>query len=237
MYRLKMVDDRLDDLADAIKACDLSSPQAFTPPAIATGFNFPMYFSCMQEVDATSMGISDFKVYFGQSGGYWYLAELQTNADLENSDAEPPTMGVLSKISEDGQSMEVYQISVEKKTGTYYASVTQIKADRGTGVFELASSSSADQTQTISPGANYTGVGCGVSMKTDGTYVYATGSFNQITSCPSTATVCANAGDLTDATGMCSSLQTLSTLTLDRAAVSGNDAKSLIVDRTWLSGL
>jgi len=237
MYRLKMVDERLASLADAIVECQDASTSTYTPPDVATGFNFPMQFSCKQIVDSSSQGVSDFKVYFGHSGGYWYVAELQTNADFENSDAEPPTMGVLSKISEAGDEMEVYQISVEKKSGVYYSTVTQIKANKTTGVFELATSSSADSTQTISPGANFSGVGCGVSMKTDGTYVYANGSFSQAASCPSTSTICANAGDLSDATGSCTSLTTLSTLTLDRSAVSGNNAKSLVVDRSWVSAL
>jgi hypothetical protein len=237
MYRLKMVDERLGSLADAIVECQDAPTSTYTPPAVATGFNFPMQFSCKQVVDAASQGVNDFKVYFGKSGGYWYVAELQTNTDFENSDAEPPTMGVLSKISEAGDEMEVFQISVEKKSGVYYSTVTQIKANKTTGVFELATSSSADSTQTISPGANYSGVGCGVSMKTDGTYVYATGKFDQATSCPSTATVCANSGDLSNAPGSCTSLTTLSTLTLDRSAVSGNNAKSLVVDRSWVSGL
>jgi hypothetical protein len=237
MYRLKMVDERLASLGDAIKECEDATTSTYTPPAVATGFNFPMQLSCKQVVDAASLGVNDFKVYFGKSGGYWYVAELQTNTDFESSDAEPPTMGVLSKVSEAGDEMEVYQISVEKKTGVYYSTVTQIKANKTTGVFELASASSADTSQTISPGANYSGVGCGVSMNTDGVNVYATGSFEQITSCPATATVCANAVDLSDAPGSCTSLTTLSTLTLDRSAVSGNNAKSLVVDRTWVSGL
>jgi hypothetical protein len=38
------------------------------------------------------MGMSDFKVYFGKAGGYWYVAEIQTNAAFESNDSEPPTM-------------------------------------------------------------------------------------------------------------------------------------------------
>jgi len=237
MYRLKMVDERLDSLADAITQCEGTATQSVTPPAVATGFSFPMELACVQTVDAASLGVSDFKVYFGKSGGYWYVAELQTNAGFETSDGEPPTMGVLSKINETGADMEVFQISVEKKSGSYYSSVTQIKADQTNGVFELSSASSADQTQTISPGANFTGVGCGVSMKTNGTNVYASGSFGQMTSCPATATVCADAATLSDSPGACGSLTSISTLGLERADVSGNQAKSLVVDRTWVSGI
>jgi hypothetical protein len=238
MYRLKMVDDRLASLADAILACENKTVSTYTPPVVATSFNFPMSLACVQTIDATSMGVSDFKVYFGKSAGYWYVAELQTNSAFESSDAEPPTMGALSKISEDGSEMEVYQITVEKKGGNYYSSVTHIKANKTLGEFELSTGSSANYSQTISPGANFTGLGCGVKMKTDGTHVYATGLFSQNDTCPtSTATVCANATDLTDATGSCSGLTSTTTLTLDRSVISGTEAKSLIVDRTWVNGI
>lgn len=238
MFRLKMVDERLAGLSDAIIPCENKATSTYTPPAVATSFSFPMELACLQTIDATSQGVSDFKVYFGKSAGYWYVAELQTNSDFETGDAEPPTMGVLSKISEDGTQMEVYQISVEKKGGSYYSSVTHIKANKTLGEFELSTGSSANQSQTISPGANFTGLGCGVKMKTDGTHIYAAGLFSQNDTCPtSTATVCANATDLTDATGSCSGLTSTTTLTLDRSAISGNDAKSLVVDRTWVSGV
>jgi len=237
MYRLKMVDDRLESLADAIIRCEGTPTQSVTPPTVATGFNFLMEFACKQTVDAASQGVSDFKVYFGNSGGYWYIAELQTNTDFESSDAEPPTMGVLSKIAESGENMEVFQISVEKKTGTYYSTVTHIKADKTLGVFELSSASSADLTQTISPGANFSGLGCGVSMKTVDNHVYASGIFSQASSCPASATVCADAATLSDTPGSCTGLTSISTLSLDRSKVDGNLAKSLVVDRTWVSGI
>lgn len=240
LYRLKMVDNRLASLADAITACEATTTSTYTPPTIATGFSFPMKLSCKQTIDSASQGVSDHKVYFGKDGGYWYVAELSTNTDFDtgaDSDAEPPTMGVLAKVNDAGDDMEVFQISVEKKSSTYYSTVTHIKANKTTGVFELSTASSADTTQTISPGANFSGVGCGVDMKTDGTHVYAFGKFSQATSCPSVATVCALATDLTDDSGNCGSLTTISTLSMTRASIDGTLAKSLIVTRTWLSGL
>ena len=240
LYRLKMVDNRLASLADAITACEATTTHTYTPPTIATGFNFPMELSCKQTIDSASLGVSDYKVYFGKDGGYWYIAELTTNTNFDpaglDSDAEPPTMGVLAKVSDAGDDMEVFQISVEKKSSTYYSTVTHIKANKTTGVFELSTASSADSTQTISPGANFSGVGCGVTMKKEGDYVYASGKFSQLPTCPSDATVCANAVDLTDAGSSCSGYST-STLSLNRASISGNLAKSLVVDRSWLSGL
>jgi hypothetical protein len=240
LYRLKMVDSRLASLADAIIECEGTTASTYTPPIIATGFSFPMKLACKQTIDSASQGVSDHKVYFGNDSGYWYIAELSTNTDFDtaaDSDAEPPTIGVLAKVSEAGDEMEVFQISVEKKSSTYYSTVTHIKANKTLGIFELSTASSADITQTISPGANFSGVGCGVDMKTDGTHVYASGKFSQATSCPSVATVCALASDLSDATGACGSLTSISTLSMGRSDISGNLAKSLVVTRSWLSGL
>jgi hypothetical protein len=198
-----------------------------------------MELACVQSVDATSMGVSDFKVYFGKSGGYWYIAEIQTNASFESNDSEPPTMAVLSKIDENGEEMEVFQISVEKSSADnlYYASVTHILANKTLGIFEISSASSADSTHTNSPGANFTGLGCGIQMKTNGTYVYGSGIFSQMNVCPASASPCGNATDLSDATGSCGSLTSFTTLAMDRSTISGNSAKQLVVDRTWLSGL
>ena len=240
MYRLNSVDSRLDSLADAIIACADTPTSTYNPPTtLATGFSFPMELACVQTVDATSLGVSDFKVYFGKSGGYWYIAEIQTNASFESNDSEPPTMAVLSKIDENGEEMEVFQISVEKSSADnlYYASVTHILANKTLGIFEISSASSADSTHTNSPGANYTGLGCGIQMKTNGTYVYGSGIFSQMNVCPASATPCGNATDLSDATGSCGLLTSFTTLAMDRSTISGNSAKQLVVDRDWLSGL
>jgi hypothetical protein len=241
MYRLNSVDSRLDSLADAIIACADTPTSTYTPPLITAGFSFPMELACVQTVDATSLGVSDFKVYFGKAGGYWYVAEIQTNANFSSSDGEPPTMAVLSKISEDGAEMEVFQISVELVSGTNHATVTQIKADKTNGLFELSSASSAfgaldPSSQVLTPGANYTGLGCGIQMMTDGLHVYGAGKFGQSSTCPTVETPCGNS-DLSDATGSCGSLTTFSTLAMDRSTVVGDRAKELVVDRTWLSDL
>ncbi len=237
LYRLKMVDSRLTEIGAQIATCAASATTTYTPPAVATGFTFPMEFSCKSIIDASAQGVSDFKVYYGKANGYWYLGEFQTNANYATSDAEPPSMAVLAKVSEDGNNMEVFQISVENSSSTDYATVTHIKADKSAGVFEVSSSSSADSTQTLTPGANFTGLGCGVQMKTDGTLVYASGKFSQAASCPASATVCAAAADLTTTTGCTAPLTTFSVLSLDRAAVSGAQSKSMIIDRTNLPSL
>jgi hypothetical protein len=67
MYRLNSVDSRLDSLADAIIACADTPTSTYTPPIITAGFSFPMELACVQTVDATSLGVSDFNVYFGKN--------------------------------------------------------------------------------------------------------------------------------------------------------------------------
>jgi hypothetical protein len=119
----------------------------------------------------------------------------------------------------------------------YYASVTHILANKTLGIFEISSASSADSTHTNSPGANFTGLGCGIQMKTNGTYVYGSGIFSQMNDCPPSATPCGNATDLSSAPGSCGSLTSFSTLAMNRSTVDGDIAKELVVDRTWLAGL
>ena len=238
LFRLSKVDERLAEISACVEACASNPTTTYTPPSIATGFSFPMEFSCKVTIDASALGVSDYQVYFGKSGGYWYVADIQTNSAFESGDGEPPTLAVLSKIDEAGNTAEIYQISAEKVSGTYYSTIMHIKADKNTGEFEVSTASSAENnTQTISPGANYSGVGCGVMMKTNGTLVYATGKFDQLTSCPSTANVCADSA-LEDTTGCTGVVDSFSVLDLtDRTVINANNAKSLIVDRTWLNGL
>jgi hypothetical protein len=235
LYRLYMVDSRLNELASRISECADMATQSYTPPAVVTGMSFPMEFSCKTSIDnATSMGMSKYDVYFGKKNGFWYLAEIQVNAGFETSNGEPPSIGVLAKVSEDGSQMDVWQISVEKKSSAYYAGVMHITANKTAGIFSLTTASSADSTQILSPGANFSGLGCGVQMITDSTEVYANGSFSQNPSCPSTTSVCTLADLATSAT--CSSLSASSSLLslIGRLDVSGNTAKSLVVDGTGL---
>lgn len=233
--RLQKVDSRLNEMASRVSSCATLTTQTYTPPAFVTGLSFPMEFACKETVgNGTSMGMSVFDIYFGKANGYWYLAEIQVNAGFSSGDAEPPTMAVIAKVSEDGNDMEVWQISVENKSSVNYASVVHITADKAAGVFSLSTASSADNTQTISPGANFTGLGCGVRMITNGTDVYAEGKFSQAASCPSQTTVCTQA-DLSTA-GSCSSISGSSEFLalLARADVSGNNAKAMIVDGSGL---
>jgi hypothetical protein len=113
-----------------------------------------------------------------------------------------------------------------------------IIANKTSGVFEVSTASSAPAyADTLNPGANYSGVGCGVMMKTNGTLVYATGKFNQISSCPSTNSICADSA-LATTTGCTGVVDSFTALDLtDRSVINDTNVKSLIVDRTWLTGL
>jgi len=233
-YRLKSIDSRLDEMEERAGSCADKEAQAWTVPVGTTGIPLTtMYFQCYDT--ATGPEVSDYKIYFGKKDGFWYLAELQINDNFENSDGESPTMGVLAKIAEDSSTVEAYQISVEKVASTYYSTITQILANKNTGVFEVSSASSAGTGQYLSPGANFTGLGCGVRMKTDSTNVYATGAFSQ-TTCGTTSSPCVLASDLST-TGSCGSLsssltsmsKTQSDLT---SAGAGAVAKAIIVTKT-----
>jgi hypothetical protein len=236
-YRLKSIDSRLDEMEERAADCADKDAQAWSVPVGSTGIPLTtMYFQCYDA--ATGPEVSDFKIYFGKKDGFWYLAELQINDNFESSDGESPTMGVLAKIAEDSSTVEAYQITVEKVSGTYYSTITQILADKNNSIFEVSSASSASQAQTLSPGANYTGVGCGVRMKTDSTNVYGTGSFSQASTCAGTTSPCVLASDLTSS-GSCGSLSSsLTSMVMDRSsltnALAGNVAKAIIVDKTGI---
>ena len=235
-YRLKSIDSRLDQLETNAGDCVSAEAKEWSVPVGTSGISLSkMYFQCY--TSATGPEVSDYKIYFGKKDGYWYLAELQINDNFESSDGESPTMGVLAKIADDSTTVEAYQISVEKVLGSYYATVTQILANKTTSVFEVSTASSATTSQVLSPGANMTGLGCGVQMKTDGINVYATGSFSQAPTCASSASPCVLASDITTA-GTCTSINTLNTVAFTRAGLVtadvGSTAKSIIVSKTGM---
>lgn len=234
-YRLKMIDSRMDELEEDGGDCEGKDAQAWSVPVGTTGITLStMYFQCYTTV--TGPGVSDYKIYFGKKDGYWYLAELQINDAFESGDGEPPTMAVLAKIAEDSTTVEAWQISVEKVAGSYYSTMTQILANQSTGVFEVSSASSAG-TSTITPGANYTGLGCGVQMKTDGTNIKASGIFSQGT-CSSSAAPCVLASNFDTTGASCSSISTFGTVAMTQSglisASAGATAKAIIVDKTGI---
>ena len=232
MYSMKSVDDRLTSLADAITQCKDTAVQAYNPPAVVAGMP-TFYFACKQEIDATSLGVSDFKVYFGKNGGFWYIGVFQTNSTYTSGGSQPPTLGTLAKIDEAGNTLDIYQVFVQLISSTAHASVLHIVADKSTGIFEVSTAATVDASQ-VSTGGLYTGLGCGVSMKTNSTLVYAVGMFSQMSSCGSSATVCASGTDLSTTTGCTGAITTFSLTNLARADISATNAKAMVVDRTGM---
>lgn len=238
-YRLNSIDSRLNELEERLGSCAKEQPQLWSVPVGLSGIPLTeMYFQCSTAV--TGPGVSDFKIYLGQKDQFWYLAELQINDGFEAGNGEPPTMGVLAKVASDASSVEAYQISVEKVSGHYYASIVQVLASKNTGVFELSVGSDAG-SDTTSPGANYTGLGCGVRMKAASSLVYAEGVFSQ-GNCGSSSSVCASTADFSTSTE-CSTqgLSALTSMTMTQsglgAAQAGNAAKSIIVDKAGMPTL
>jgi hypothetical protein len=236
-YRLSSIDGRMNELEERAGSCEDEDAKAWSVPVGSTGIPLTtMYFQCYTNV--TGPGVSDYKIYFGKKGGYWYLAELQINDNFESNDGEPPTMGVLAKIADDSTSVEAYQITVEKVSSSYYATITQILADKTGGIFEVSSASTADSTQVLSPGANMTGLGCGIQMKTDGTNIYGSGSFSQAATCAATATPCVLASNFDTTGASCSGINTFSTVAMTRAglisASAATAAQAIIIDKTGM---
>lgn len=149
---------------------------------------FPMYFSCY-DVPSQSQGTT-MSIYFGKKDGYWYIAELSKN----ESGNEPPTIGVLAKVNEAGTETTVVQLSVETNFTT---SVFQVYANDTTKVFEMANASNRTSTNGSGSGANYTGVGCGVRLKANSSFVYGSGKFSSDNCSAAATTVCAKVADLT----------------------------------------
>ena len=150
---------------------------------------FPMYFSCY-DVPSQSQGTT-LSVYFGKKDGYWYIAELSKN----ESGNEPPTLGVLAKVNEAGTETTVIQMSIETNFTT---SVFHVYANDTTKVFEMANASNRTSSNGSGSGANYTGVGCGVRLKANSSYVYGSGKFSSENCGAAATTVCANVSDLTN---------------------------------------
>lgn len=218
--RLTKVDSRVTELASSVPAsCLVSASNNYTALSTAptgnTSFSFPMTFSCYRVI-STSL-----RVYFGRDTTHTYLAEVQNSTSNE-----PPTIAVLAKINLAGTDLEVHQIS--RDTASTYSWV-HIKANTATQTFEISNGS--DLTTSSGANANYTGVGCGVQMKTSSTLAYASGSFGQAASCPTATVSCSNATGttFTDSTS-CSgtTLTTFSTLILNQTNVGADAVKTML---------
>lgn len=233
LYRLKSVDDRLDEMATRLSECAEATTQTFNPSAFVTGLSFPMKFGCMENVTQFPSGIAGMSIYFGKDGGYWYLAEVTHITNYDAGGADQPSIVVLAKVKDDGMDMEVWQVTVEKDAGANHSGVMHIIANKSTGVFSISTASTAVTGSNRATGSNYSGLGCGVQMITDGTNVYANGKFKQ-RNCgtESTAQVCI-AADLTSA-GSCNTVSGNASLLslMVPADLNADNAKSMIVDRS-----
>lgn len=193
LERLTKVDDRIAEFEGRASssdqgACVSEEAKLWDLKDIPGVGSFPMYFSCY-EVPSQTQGTA-MSIYFGKKDGYWYLAELSKN----DSGNEPPTIGVLAKVNEAGTETTVVQISVETN---YTTSIFHIYANDSTQVFEMANASNRTSSNGTGNGANFTGVGCGVRLKSNANLIYGTGKFTS-DSCSATqnTAVCADSSNL-----------------------------------------
>jgi hypothetical protein len=208
--RLSKVDGRIAEFEGRASSsdsgkCVSEEPKLWDLKDIPGVGAFPMYFSCFDSPSQTQ-GTS-LSIYFGKKDGYWYIAELSKNP----SGNEPPTIGVLAKVNEAGTEATVVQLSVETNFTT---SVFHVYANETTKVFEMANASNRTSSNGSGSGANFTGVGCGVRIKSNSDFIYGKGRFSSDNCSTQAAEVCGKVADLTsanasDCTG--ASLNTFST--------------------------
>jgi len=146
LSRLSSVDGRLAELKtralESPKVCLTKAAQKFEPP-LPNDESFPMYFSCKEVMN------SQLTVYFGQSDGQNYLAELQ-----KSDGANSPTMAVLAKIDSAGTKTDVWQIIVADTATPKTVSVIHVRADQTTSTNHVI----------VAATSNGLGVGCGVKL-------------------------------------------------------------------------
>jgi hypothetical protein len=220
-FRLSKVDEEITQLtttqASTYGSCFTSTGSTWTPSTFTVSgvtFNFPMSISCkyVKSSDATT--------YMGADTSYYYIANLTKNVGTDG-------IYVLAKIEKAGNTMEVYQLGLSNSGP---ASIVHIIANKTTKTFEVSTASSSDATGS---GVTYTGVGCGVQMKTNSTYAYTSGRYTQ-TSCAANATQeCADASSgttLTTSTSCPTSIQTFSSLALTQTILSNSAVKTAITE-------
>lgn len=220
-FRLSKVDEEITQLtttlASTYGSCFTSTGSTWTPSTFSVSgvtFSFPMSISCkyVKSTDATT--------YMGADTSYYYIANLTKNVGTDG-------IYVLAKIEKAGSTIEVYQLGLSNSGP---ASIVHIIANKSTKSFEVSTASSSDAT---SSGVTYTGVGCGVQMKTSSSYAYTSGRYTQ-TSCAANATQeCADASSgttLTTSSSCPSTIQTFSTLALTQTILSNSAVKTAITE-------
>lgn len=220
-YRLSMVDLEITSLtttqASTYGSCFTTTGSTWTPSTFTVSgvtFNFPMSMTCkyVKSTDATT--------YMGADASFYYIANLTKNVGTDG-------IYVLAKIAKAGSTIEVYQLGLSNSGP---ASILHIIANKSTQSFEVSTASSSDATGS---GVTYTGVGCGVQMKTNSSYAYTSGRYTQ-TSCATNATqecVDASSGTtLTTSTSCPTSIQTFSSLALTQSILSNTAVKTAITE-------
>jgi hypothetical protein len=157
LSRLSSVDGSLAELKtralESPKVCLTKAAQKFEPQ-LPNDESFPMYFSCKEVMN------SQLTVYFGQSEGQNYLAELQ-----KSDGANSPTMAVLAKIDSAGTKTDVWQIIVADTASPKTVSVIHIRADQTTSTNHVI----------VAATSNGLGVGCGVKLSASSTALWVYG--------------------------------------------------------------
>lgn len=220
-FRLSKVDEEITSLtttqASVYGSCFTTTGSTWNPSTFSVSgvsFSFPMSIACKYVKDSNATS------YFGADTNFYYIANLTKNVGTDG-------IYVLAKIAKSGNAIEVYQLGLSNSGP---ASIVHIIADKSTKSFEVSTASSSDATGS---GVTYTGVGCGVQMKTSSTFAYTSGKYTQ-TSCAANATQeCADASQgttLTTSSSCPSSIQTFSTLALTQTILSNASVKTAITE-------
>ncbi|MFK7872750.1 MAG: hypothetical protein AB8C84_06200 [Oligoflexales bacterium] len=191
-YRLQKIDERMASLnsraEDSPRKCVDEVATEWTPPALPNGDVFPMYFQCQETLSETS------QLAFGFYDDHFYLMERGTTG----SDDE--WIIVYAKANTAGTEVEFWQIAVSQETveGVKIPSYayTHVKANETTGALEFTNGGNSAGN----------GVSCGIQMKSNANYMYASGIFGSPNNPPgedcsgtqrASETICVNASDLT----------------------------------------
>lgn len=219
-FRLSKVDEEITSLTTTLAgtygSCFTSTGATWTPSTFTVSgvtFSFPMAISCkyVKSTDATT--------YMGADASFYYIANLTKNVGTDG-------IYVLAKIGKTGNTMEVYQLGL---SSTGPVSILHIIADKSSKSFEVSTASSSDATGS---GVTYTGVGCGVQMRTDTSYAYTSGRYTQ-TSCGSVTQECVEASSgttLTTSSSCPSTIKTFNTLALTQTILSDSTVKTAIAN-------
>jgi hypothetical protein len=221
-FRLTKVDEEITSLtvgtlASTYSSCFTSTGETWNPSTFTVSgvsFSFPMAISCKQVKDANAT------TYMGADADHYYIANITKNVGTDG-------IYVLAKIQKLGNTVEIYQLGLSNSGP---ASILQIIADKSSVSFEVSTASSSDATGS---GVTYTGVGCGVQMRTDNTYAYTSGKYTQ-TSCAASATQeCADASQgttLTTSTACPASIKTFNTKAFTQTILSDSSVKTAITN-------